>query len=187
MILKTFRYLENGELDSTSSIDTDDLDQTLVDHFTGDLKSLSGDLELPMERPVPDIKHVEFRIGSDLQGGAFVLYYFHDELIMASLLLKGLNDGPEMDLLQVFKFLLLEPEGIDEEDGPTDEEIDEVLAMDAFDFESVSERPALLSVVYELDPDADEATEHVEKMNNHLASAFFNLPTETIDDGQPES
>lgn len=180
MIFKTFRYLENGELDVTSSIDTGDLDQPLVDHFTGDLKSLSGDLELPMERPVPDIKHVEFRIGSDLKGGAFVLYYFHDELMMASLLLKGVNDEPEMDLLQVFKFLLLEPEGIDEEEGPTDEEIDEVLAMDAFDFESVSDRPALLSVVYELDPDADKASEHVEKMNAHLASAFFHLPTEKI-------
>ena len=79
MILKTFRYLENGELDSTSSIDTGDLEQALVDHFTGDMKSLSGDLELPMERPVPDIKHLEYRIGSDLKGGAFVLYYFHDE------------------------------------------------------------------------------------------------------------
>ena len=182
MILKTFRYLENGELDSTSSIDTGDLEQALVDHFTGDLKSLSGDLELPMERPVPDIKHLEYRIGSDLKGGAFVLYYFHDELIMASLLLKGVNDEPEMDLLQVFKFLLLEPEGIDEEDGPTDEEIDEVLAMEAFDFESVTDRPAVLSVVYELEPDADEATEHVEKMNAHLATAFFGLPTEKIDD-----
>jgi len=185
MIFKTFRYLENGELDSTSSVDTGDLDQTLVDHFTGDLKSLSGDLELPMERPVPDIKYVEFRIGSDLKGGAFVLYYFHDELMMASLLLKGVNAEPELDLLQVFKFLLLEPEGIDEEDGPTDEEIDEVLAMDAFDFESVSDRPALLSVVYELEPDADKATEHVEKMNTHLASAFFHLPTEEIEGDQP--
>ena len=186
MIFKTFRYLENGELDTTSSIDTGDLEQTLVNHFAGDLNSLSGDLELPMERPVPDIKHLEYRIGSDLKGGAFVLYYFHDELIMASLLLCGVNDGPERDLLQVFKFLLLEPEGIDEEDGPTDEEIDEVLAMDAFDFESVSDRPAMLSVVYELDPDADKATEHVEKMNTHLASAFFHIPTEKIDDGQPE-
>jgi len=186
MIFKTFRYIENGELDSTSSVDTGDLDQALVDHFTGDLKSLSGDLELPMERPVPDIKHVEYRIGSDLKGGAFVLYYFHDELILASLLLKGVNDEPETDLLQVFKFLLLEPEGIDEEEGPTDEQIDEILAIDAFDFESVSDRPALLSVVYELEPDADNAIEHVERMNNHLATAFFHLPTERIDDGQPE-
>lgn len=187
MILKTFRYLENGELDSTSSIETSDLDQTLVNHFTGDLQSLSGDLELPMERPVPDIEHLEYRIGSDLKGGAFVLYYFHDELMMASLLLKGVNEGPEMDLLQVFKFLLLEPEGIDEQDGPTDEEIDEILALDAFDFESVSDRPALLSVVYELEPDADKATEHVEKMNVHLASSFFELPAEKIDDDQREN
>ena len=115
-----------------------------------------------------------------------MLYYFHDELIVASLLLKGVNDEPETDLLQVFKFLLLEPEGIDEEEGPTDEQIDEILAIDAFDFESVSDRPALLSVVYELEPDADNAIEHVERMNNHLATAFFHLPTERIDDGQPE-
>ena len=187
MIFKTFRYLENGELDTTSSLDTGDLDRTIVDHFTGDLKSLSGDLELPMERPVPDIEHLEYRIGSDLKGGAFVLYYLHDELIMASLLLAGVNAGPETDLLQVFKFLLLEPEGVDEDDGPTDEEIDEVLAMNAFDFESVSQRPALFSVVYELEPDADKETLHVEKMNAHLASAFFQLPTEKIDGEQSES
>jgi len=178
MIFKTFRYLENGELDSTSSIDTGDLEKALVDHFAGDLKSLSGDLELPMERPLPDVKHIEYRIGSDLKGGAFVLYYFHDELMMASLLLQGVNDEPEKDLLQVFKFLLLEPEGIDEEDGPTDEEIDEVLA---FDFESVSDRPALFSVVYELEPDAHEETQHVEKMNAHLASAFFSMPAEKME------
>lgn len=184
MIFKTFRYLENGELDSTASIDTQDLDQTIVGHFTGDLKSLSGDLELPMERPVPDVAHLEYRIGSDLKGGAFVLYYFHDELMMASLMLQGVNDGPEMDLLQVFKYLLLEPEGIDEEEGPTDEEIDEVLAMDAFQFESVSERPALLSVVYELEPDAHEETKHVENMNAHLAAAFFGLPVEKVDDDE---
>ncbi len=184
MIFKTFRYIENGELDSTSSVDTADLSKALVDHFTGDLNSLSGDLELPMERPVPDIEHTELRIGSDLKGGAFVLYYFHDELILASLMLKGVNEGPETDLLQVFKYLLLEPEGIDEEEGPTDEEIDEVLAMNAFDFESVSDRPALFSVVYELEPDADQATKHVERMNAHLASAFFQLPTDKIDDDQ---
>ena len=111
-----------------------------------------------------------------------MLYYFHDELILASLLLKGVNEEPEMDLLQVFKYLLLEPEGIDEEDGPTDEEIDEILALAAFDFESVTDRPAVLSVVYELEPDADEATEHVEKMNAHLATAFFGLPIEKDDD-----
>jgi hypothetical protein len=180
MMLTAFRYLENGELDSTGTIDMSDLDQTLVSHFKGDLMSLSGDLELPMERPVPDIEHLEYRIGSDLKGGAFVLYYFHDELIMASLLLSGSHEEPENDLLQVFKYLLLEPEGIDEEEGPTDEEIDEILALDAFDFESVSERPVLFSVVYELEPNAEKESHYVEKMNAHLASAFFALPTEKM-------
>ncbi len=178
MIFKTFRYLENGELDTTTDCDSVDLDRSIIDGFTADLSSLSGDLELPMERPVPGMGHAEYRIGSDLKGGAFVLYYFHDELIMASLLLQGVNDGPEMDLLQVFKYLQLEPEDIDEEEGPTDEEIDDILACNAFDFESVTERPVVLSVIYELEPDADEATGHVENMNEHLATAFFQLPTE---------
>jgi len=187
MIFKTFRYLENGELDSTSSNDSGELEQAIVDHFAGDLKSLSGDLELPMERPVPDMRHLEYRIGSDLKGGAFVLYYFHDELIMASLVLQGVNEGPEMDLLQVFKYLLLEPEGIDEEEGPTDEEIDEILAMDVFDFESVSQRPAVFNVVYELEPEALNETQHVEKMNAHLASAFISMRAEKMKDDSKEA
>ena len=185
MNFKTLYYLENGELDRTDSVDTTALDETLVEHFAGDLKYLSGDLELPMERPLPgSVKHCEYRIASDLKGGAFVMVYFHDELVMASLMLQGVNELPETDLLQVFKYLLLEPEDIDEVDGPTDEQIDEILTQEAFDFEGESERPVLFNVIYELEPEIPEEQQHIENAFLHIAAAFFASPAEVVDEDE---
>lgn len=183
MNFKTLTWLENGELDRTDAVQSDNLDSALVDHFVDELKQLSGDLELPLEKPLPgELTHCEYRVASDLKGGAFVLFYYHDELVMASLMLQGVNALEETDLLQVFKYLLLEPEDMDDGDeGPTDQEIDDILDQDAFDFEgSTSERPVLFNVAYELEPDAPEAVQMIERMNHHVAAAFFSSPAKVV-------
>lgn len=181
MLFAAIDYLENGELDVTRSVDSSALDSSTIEHFAAELKLLTGDLELPFESRFPGpVDHCEYRIGSDLRGGAYCMCYFHDELIRASLMLQGVNEGPETDLLQVFKYLLLEPDDIDEEEGPTEEEIDSILSQEFFAFEKVEERPALYSVCYELEPDSPEADAHVESMMHHLAAAYFAMPAHPV-------
>lgn len=183
MIVKSFRYLENGELDSQQSFETDGLDAIAVDRFSNDLKSLSGDFELPLERTVPNFEHGAYRIVSDLNSGALVLYYFHDELILASLILARNADQADIELMQIFRYLLLEPEdaaptaapSTELEDDPTDDQIDAVLELEGFNFESVSDRPVVFSVVYELEPHAPEVTQQLEDRNEQVAAAFFRL------------
>ena len=69
-------------------------------HFEKKLAHLSGDLELPFEDRLPgDSDFIEYRIGSDLNG-AYVLYYFHDEVIFSSLLLSGTDELAETELMQ---------------------------------------------------------------------------------------
>jgi len=146
-----------------------ELEAEHFEYFQNKLKHLSGDLELPLEDKLPgDDEFLDYRIGSDING-AYILYYFHDEVIFASLMLSGSNEPTETELMQVFKFLLLDTTDAEE---PTEEEIEEVLASSAFEFEAVESRP----VVFEVDlADLEESdpVEYIKKMNRNLAAAFF--------------
>lgn len=165
-------YSAAGELLNSNRINDVDLDSQNVHYFQEKFRHLSGDLELPLEDKLPgEFEFIEYRIGSDLNG-AFVLYYLHDEVIFASLLLSGTDELAETELMQVFKFLLLDA---GDEDEPTEEEIESVLTAEEFDFESITDRPVVFQV--ELATDANEAQKlaHVQKMDQHLSAAFFGL------------
>jgi len=166
--LATYSY--QGELLTTSSVAIAKLDAKTVDYFSTKLANLSADLELPFESNFPgDHPFIEYRIGSDLFG-AYVLYYFHDEVVFSSLMLSGSNEDSETELMQVFKFLHLET---NENENPTEEEIEAVLASSEFDFESIAQRPAIFEIPTSVDPDESAQLENITDMNRHLAAAFF--------------
>ena len=165
-------YQADGAFQSNETINTDSLESSHVEHFEEKLAQLSGDLELPFEDRLPgDSAFIEYRIGSDLNG-AYVLYYFHDEVIFSSLLLSGTDEVTETELMQVFRFLLLDTH---DQDEPTEEDIEEVLSTNEFDFPAIDERPAVFEVRLSDREDESKACEHVTKMNRHLAHAFFAL------------
>ena len=179
MSTESFTYatwLESGDLEDTVEIAVAELDADLVDHFRKAMKNLSGDIELPYEADLPgEISHCEYRIGSDLNGGAYVMFYFHDLITMTSVMLQGSDEHHETQLMETIKCLLLEPDGVDDEDDLTDEELDELLASEAFDFASIKQRPAVFSILYDLEPAEPEVMAFVSRMNLHMAAAFMEV------------
>lgn len=176
------KWIENGELEETDQIQITDLDDNLVGHFRTALKNLSGDLELPYEAALPsesglhgDAAHCEYRIGSDLRGGAYVMCYFHDAIATTSVFLQGSDEFHETQLLETIKCLLLEPDDVDESEELTDDQLDELLALDAFGFDSVQQRPAVFSVLHDFEPAEPEVMDFIERMNLHLAAAFMEI------------
>ena len=165
-------YNYQGDLVTTVPVSTDELDSQTLDYFSKKLAGLSGDLELPLESSFPgDHPFMEYRIGSDLFG-AYVLYYFHDEVVFSSLMLSGTDEESETELMQVFKYLLLETE---ENEDPTEEDIEEALASNEFGFESLQQRPVVFEVPISERPDESEQLKTIAHMNRHLAAAFFVL------------
>lgn len=165
-------YSAQGDRLQTEKVITADLDSNYIDYFDNKFRHLSGDLELPLEDQLPGgFDYLEYRIGSD-RNGAYVLYYFHDEVIFASLMLSGTESVVETELMQVFRFLLLDTQ---DDDEPTEEEIEQVLASEAFDFESLESRPAIFEVQLSDPAPADETipVNHVIRLNRHLGAAFF--------------
>jgi len=165
-------FSAEGSFLNSSQVNLKNLDTENLQHFQDRFRHLSGDLELPMEGKLPgEFDFIEYRIGSDLSG-AFVLYYLHDEVVFASLLLSGSDDFAETELMQVFKFLLLDS---GEEDEPSEEEIESVLSSEEFDFGVISDRPVVFQIELPTDVEEAEQLAHVMKMDQHLAAAFFGL------------
>jgi hypothetical protein len=172
-LLKTFtiaNYDPDGDLHEQQVLDPAGLNSEIVSLFQAKLSRLSGDLDLPLEVRLPgEFSDLQFSIVSDLNA-AYALYYWGDEVVFASLYLRGDDEENETELAHVFKFLLLDTE--DSED-PTDEQIDEVLASDAFDFPAVADRPVAFAIRFLYDPDAEEMMAHVAQMDRCLAAAFL--------------
>lgn len=160
----------DGSIERTDQVVVSELDRDSIQYFSGKFQRLSGDLELPMEGKLPgDCGSIEFRICSDLNG-AYVLYYEEDDALFSSLLLSGTNETSESELAQVFKFLLLDTS---DDDDPTEEEIDAVLAASEFDFFLEDARPAIFQICLTDHPEDVESHRQVARMNLHLATAFF--------------
>lgn len=163
-------FNDDGEYLKSSNVDVAKLPATEVAYFQNRFRHLSGDLELPLEDKLPgEFEFIEYRIGSDLSG-AFVLYYLHDEVVFASLLLSGTNEFAETELMQVFKFLLLDAS---DEEEPTEEEIESVLSSEQFDFESETDRPIVYQIAFSNAPDEAAQLNHIARKDQQLAAAFF--------------
>ncbi|MFT5301260.1 MAG: hypothetical protein ACI87E_004958 [Mariniblastus sp.] len=178
-------YSVDGDFVSTSEVSTGELDAACVSVFQKKFQHLSGDLELPFEDKLPsdqgstshDVGSIKYRIGSDLNG-AYVLYYLNDAVIFSSLILSGTDAVTENELLEVFKFLLLDTEDSDE---PTEEEIEEILGAEAFDFHSVEQRPVVFEVEMADQDIETETVKQISSMNRHLALAFLAIERPTSD------
>jgi hypothetical protein len=163
-------YDLSGELTNVSQVSLDSLASDTITGFQTRLARLSGDLELPLESSLPgEFNHIDYRVGSDLNG-AYVLYYLHDEVLFASLLLRGQDEDSEIELTQIFRFLLLDTEHLDE---PTEEVIEAVLASSEFDFDAIQERPAAFSIRLSQVATESRECEHIAEMDRHLAAAFL--------------
>ena len=161
-----------GELGPVAPVEALELSSEAISFFEGKLRYLSGDLELPLEGKVPgEFNHLDFRIGSDLNG-ACVFYFFHDEVIFGSLMLRGINDEKESELAQLFRFRLLESDDIDE---PTSEQVESILSSPAFDLTQIEQRPVVFCVQFSQRMDEAAECEHIRAMNQNLAAAFFQL------------
>ncbi len=166
------RYDVDGDQISSQSVSVDELEKDALALFAKKLSRLSGDLELPLEAKLPGkFPQIDYRIGSDGYG-AYVLYYLNDEVVFASLLLRGEDESCEIELTQVFKFLLLDT---NDQEEPTEEEIEEVLASPAFDFETITARPAAFTIRFSDLPDEEAELQHIESMDRHLAAVFLGL------------
>lgn len=162
-------YCDTGKPLGTSKLTLQQLDSDTLQYFQKQTRRLSGDLELPLEDHLPgDFGFLEYRIGSDLNG-AYTLYYYHDEVILASLFLRGRDSEAETELMQVFKYLLLDDQ---DEDDPTEEQLDSILSSTRFDFEKTTERPVAFAVAFQREGVEPEVYRHVAAMNQHLAFAF---------------
>jgi hypothetical protein len=163
-------FNDAGKLRATHSVNTAEFDAETLAWFEKKTARLSGDLELPLESRLPgEFSQIEFRIGSD-RHAAYVLYYLDDEVVYASLYLRGRDEINEQELAQVFKFLLLDTS---DDDDPTEEEIEEILSSTDFDFDAIPDRPIVHSVQFS-DPDEEaEALNHIKNMDRHLAAAFL--------------
>lgn len=163
-------FNDEGELLTTHSVNTAELDPETLAWFEKKTSRLSGDLELPLESRLPgEFSQIEFRIGSD-RHAAYVLFYLDDEVVYASLYLRGRDEINEKELTQVFKFLLLDTS---DDDDPTEEEIEEILSSPDFDFDAIADRPIAHSVQFSDPEEGTEALNHIQNMDRHLAAAFL--------------
>lgn len=169
-IFRIYEYDLDGKCSRERGVLSVELDAQTLEIFQQLLTRLSSDLELPLEADVPgEISFLDFRIGSDGLA-AYVLYYFHDEVLLASLILPGVDSQAEDELIDVFRFLLLDTEDLDE---PSELEIDSVLNSKLFDFSNLLQRPAVITISFSQVPSDSPALDHAINMNLHLAKAFF--------------
>lgn len=161
-----------GTFENSEQVATADLNSDTIQYFSDKFSRLSGDLELPFEgRLTGDLDAVEYQICSEFNG-AYILYYLGDDIIFASLLLRGVDENAETELAQVFKFLLLDT---DDDDDPTEEEIDEILGMDEFDFFAIDVRPVVFQIPCSTEADDLETSQAIARMDRHLAAAFLGM------------
>lgn len=163
-----------GTFENSEQVASADLDSETIQYFSDKFSRLSGDLELPFEGRLPgDLDAVEYQICSDFNG-AYILYFLGDDIIFASLLLRGVDENAETELAQVFKFLLLDTDD-DDDDDPTEEEIDEILGMDEFNFFAIDVRPVVFQIPCSTEADDLETNQSVARMDRNLAAAFFGM------------
>ncbi len=148
-----------------------ELNPESLEDFVGQFTYLSGDMELPLEDKLPGpFDFMSYRISANEHCG-LMFYYFHDEVIFASVFLTGSDFETETELLDTFRYLLMETD--DMEEDPTEEEIVEKLSTNNFLFNLVTERPATIEIKFPARDDELKETDHAQNMNRHSAAAFF--------------
>lgn len=159
----TGRATEAKQIPLVESQFSEPLLQSLEDR----LKHLSGDLDLPLECHLPGPKgEVAFRISSDFQN-SFAFYYWDSEIIGLTLTLTGGEPIPEAEMIDSIRLLLLDQE--DRED-PDDDQIEDILAREEFEFQKFEQRPIHFFVSFA--SDAEETLDDLIHSTLHLAKVL---------------
>ena len=168
--LHVAKYSVKGDLEEQNLIEIADETVQLASHFKDKFKRLSGDLDLPLEEKIPGAEEsMVLRICSE-GTGAYVIYYFADEAILASLLMAGENEETECAILDTLRFLLMQG---DEDEEPDEAAIDAILAAAEFDFEAVEDRPITYQVVLDDDPEVAAEVQRCMNFDLAVATAFI--------------
>ncbi len=167
-------YSSDGQLQGHSETQVDDSAVALVEHFIEKFTRLPGDLDLPLEEKIPGMNEsAVLRICSE-SSAAYVIYYFNDAPLLASLLVAGQDEEAEFEIMSTLKFLLLQGDGDEELEEET---IDAVLAAAEFDFEAIEDRPITYQIVLDDDPEVADQVRAFRPIDHAVAAAFISRST----------
>lgn len=153
-------------------IDTVAIDSEQTALRSKELAQLSGDLDLPLEVNVCQDPPMVLRICSDFSA-AYSIYYVEDEPMFASLVLSGNDDEAEFELMQVFRYLLLDDS--DEED-PSEEEVEATLNREEFLFIDFEQRPIVFQIRLTDEPEFDDLSQKIADIDQSVSAAFLDHP-----------
>lgn len=174
LLLITFN--SSGEACSENRIDP----KAISEIFVEKLSRVSGSLDLPLEFQVSDCPPVNIQICST-SGAAYSVYYMNDIALYTSLILTGSDPDAERELADAYRYLLLDET---DEETPSEDFLEEILELDAFDFEQFSERPILHQIPIidneladgfgEDDISSEELLHKIRKIDEAIAVSFLN-------------
>lgn len=168
--LHVAKYSAAGDLETQNQVEITNEMGSLVSHFKDKFKRLSGDLDLPLEEKIPGSEEsMVLRICSE-GTAAYVIYYYLDNPIAASLVLAGKNEEVEFEIMATLRFLLMVG---DEDEEPDEAAIDAIMAAAEFDFEAIDDRPITYQVVLDDDPDVATQVQSVMNFDLAVATAFI--------------
>lgn len=165
-------YSAEGTCVGNESVNLRSIDPHKVKELSASFARLSGDLDLPLEDLVHSDPETVLRISSNFHA-AYCVYYVDSSACFASLILSGTNEESELELMQVFKYLLLDES---DEEEPTDEEILELLNDSKYEFDQVQERPAVFQIRLSDEPSQDDVSQTVADLDQAVAVAFLTHP-----------
>ena len=165
-------YSAEGRCVGSESIHIRSCDTDKVQQLKSVLGRLSGDLDLPLETQVASAPPIVLRICSTFHA-AYSIYYVESSAKFASLILTGTDEESEFELMQVFKFLLLDESG---DEDPSDDEILRLLSQDQFDFEQLIQRPIVFQIRLSDEPDTDDLSQELADLDQCVAAAFLEHP-----------
>jgi len=166
--LQVVSYSIAGDLEAQTTVEKS-LAKDAVANFSEKFKWLSGDLDLPLEEPIPGIEDAALRICSE-SSAAYVIYYLDEEPVLASLIVAGTDEEAEFEIMSTFKFLLLQG---DTDEEPDDEMIDTVMAAAQFDFDAVQERPVTFQILLNDDSKLAAVCDKFKEVDLAVAAAFI--------------
>lgn len=171
-LIQIANYSANGECVGSEAVNARSCDMEQVQVLTRTLSRLSGDLDLPLEEPIVSDPPTVLRICSTFHA-AYSVYYVEDSAQFASLILTGSDEEGEFELMQVFKYLLLDES---DEEEPSDEAVLELLNQQQFEFDQIAERPAVFQIRLSDDPETDDLSQALSDLDVCVAAAFLAHP-----------
>ncbi|MEL7499258.1 MAG: hypothetical protein AAFN77_16750 [Planctomycetota bacterium] len=163
-------YTIAGELRRTNQIELNREADGVNAELSNQLSQLSFDIDLPLELIFEGDPKVVLRICAT-ESAAYAIYYVADRACFASLILTGNDDELDFELMQTFRYLLLDES---DDDDPSEESIMELLNQEAFEFFQIEERPVVHRIW--LSEESADVILRLERTDQQVAVAYMGLP-----------